>query len=81
MKTLHIVRKTSDPLAFEAIQSDPDASVLLVQDAVLIKGAYPVDTVACREDIMARGITSPFRMVDYAEIVRLIVEHDRVITW
>lgn len=81
MKTLHILRKTVYPLAFEAIQSDPHSTVLLIQDAVLTKGSFPAETYACREDLEARGIKRPFRPVDYTDIARLIVEHDRVITW
>lgn len=81
MKTLHILRKTVDPIAFEAIQSDPQASVLLIQDAVLINGSFPVKTYACREDLVARGTERTLSLVDYSEIARLIVEHDRVIAW
>ncbi|NKE71380.1 DsrH/TusB family sulfur relay protein [Candidatus Manganitrophus noduliformans] len=81
MKTLHILRKTSEPIALEAIQSDPRAAVLLIQDAVLTKGVFPVETYACREDLDARGIDRSFRPVDYNDIARLIVEYDRVITW
>lgn len=81
MKTLHILRKTIDPLAFDAIRTDPQAAVLLIQDAVLAKGSFPAETYACREDLDARGIEGAFRPVDYNEIARLIGEHDRVITW
>jgi sulfur relay protein TusB/DsrH len=81
MKTLHILRKTNDPIAFEAIRSDPQAAVLLIQDGVLAKGSFPVETYACREDLVARGLRERHRIVDYNEIARLIVEHDRVITW
>lgn len=81
MKTLHILRKTVDPLAFEAIQSDPQAAVLLIQDAVLIKGSFPVKTYVCREDLAARGTGRALHDVDYTDIARLIVEYDRVITW
>ena len=81
MKTLHILRKTNDPIALEAIQSDPEAAVLLIQDAVLIKSVFPTETYACREDLAARGIPERHRVVDYTEIARLIVEHDRVVAW
>ncbi|MBI3804998.1 MAG: sulfurtransferase TusB [Nitrospirae bacterium] len=81
MKTLHIVRKTNDPLAQEAIAQDRQAAVLLIQDGVFAKGPFPSETYACREDLTARGIASPHPAVDYAEIARLIAEHDRVITW
>jgi sulfur relay protein TusB/DsrH len=81
MKTLHILRKTNDPIAIEAIRSDPEAALLLIQDAVLAKGSFPAKTYACREDLVARGIGERYRIVDYDDIARLITEYDRVITW
>ncbi len=81
MKTLHIVRKTNDPLAFETVRNDPDPILLLIQDGVLAKGPFPPETYACREDLAARGIEPPFRVVDYTEIARLIAACDRAISW
>lgn len=81
MKTLHILRKTDDPIAFQTIRNDPQAAVLLIQDAVLAKGSFPPETYTCREDLAARGIQERYRVVDYADIARLIVQHDRVIAW
>ena len=84
MKTLHIVRKTNDPLAMEAIQNEErqgGTAVLLLQDGVLAKGTFPDETYVCREDLAARGIRAPYRPVDYEAIAQLIAQHDRVVTW
>jgi sulfur relay protein TusB/DsrH len=82
MKTLHIVRKGADRLAMEAIRHEQrEGAVLLIQDGVLAKGAFPNETYSCQEDLIARGIASRHRAVDYDAIARLIAEHDRVIVW
>lgn len=91
MKTLHILRKIEDRLALEAIANEQQrrpVTILLLQDAVLVNRVghrmsenFPDETYACREDLDARGIQSPYRVADYGDIARLIAEHDRVITW
>jgi len=84
MKTLHVIRKTTDPLAMEAIRSERgrrEIGVLLLQDGVLARGAFPDATYVCEEDLAARGIKSPYRVVDYEAIARLMAEYDRVTTW
>jgi sulfur relay protein TusB/DsrH len=84
MKRLHILRKTNDPLAMEAIQHERrlrEVGVLLLQDGVLAKGDFPDPTYVCGEDLAARGIKSRYRVVDYETIARLMVEYDRVTTW
>lgn len=84
MKTLHILRKTTDPLATGAMRSEGrrrPIALLLIQDGVLAKGDFPEETYACAEDQAARGVRRPYRAVDYTEIARLISECDRVIVW
>ena len=82
MKTLHMLRKTNDPFAMEAIRSQEDpVALLLIQDGVLARGKFPEKTYACEEDLTARGVKSPYHSIDYDGIVRLIAEYDRVIVW
>lgn len=84
MKTLHVIRKTNDPLAMEAIRSERDRreiGVLLLQDGVLAKGDFPDATYVCEEDLAARGTKSPYRVVNYEAIAHLMAEYDRVTTW
>jgi sulfur relay protein TusB/DsrH len=84
MKTLHILRKSENPLAMEAIEHEEQhrqVAVLLIQDGVLARGNFPDETYLCQEDVIARGIQNRYLPVDYPAIARLIVQFDRIITW
>ncbi len=84
MKTLHIVRKINDPLAYAVIadeMSDRRVVVLLMQDGVLSAGHFPEETYVCEEDLGVRGGESPYFLINYPGIVRLIRECDRVTVW
>jgi len=84
MKTLHILRKISDPLAIEVIDEERKfgaINVLLIQDGVLASRDFPDETYVSQEDISARGGKSPFPQINYPGIARLITECDRVICW
>ncbi|MEK6561277.1 MAG: DsrH/TusB family sulfur metabolism protein [Nitrospirota bacterium] len=84
MKTLHIIRKVDDKLAQEVINHDSakgDVSVLLIQDGVLsnMHGVY--EMYASVNDVEARGLNTSYKLVDYASICQLIIDHDKVIIW
>jgi sulfur relay protein TusB/DsrH len=84
MRTLHLIRKSRDPLAEEAISHearDGTVAVLLIQDGVLNRTRFPGEVFVNREDIEARALESPHRNIDYAEIVRLILQYDRTVVW
>lgn len=84
MKTLHILRKTNDPLAIHIINEEQKRRpvvLLLIQDGVLSKGNFPDETYVSQEDLSARGGKSAYTQVNYPEIARLIIECDRVVTW
>lgn len=84
MKTLHILRKISDPLAMETIieeQKHAEVTLLLIQDAVLAKGNFPDATYVSEEDLSARGGKSPYCMINAHGMASLIMDCDRVITW
>ena len=84
MKSLHIIRKTTDPLAIEAMTNERRQraiALLLIQDGVLAKGDFPEETYACAEDLIARGAARPYKAIGYPEMARLISECDRVIVW
>ncbi|MGH7274997.1 MAG: hypothetical protein ACREIQ_11145 [Nitrospiria bacterium] len=68
------------------------SSVLLIQDAVLGCPAIPVPVYVNTQDLQARGVTRPYggteglklsppKIIDFEEICRMIVEHDRVVVW
>jgi len=86
MKILHLIRNRNDQYALELAwtqsqQPDTEVIVLLLHDAVLTTLNTRLKTYACQADIIARGIISPYEALDYAQIVELIFECDRVITW
>lgn len=83
-KTLHILRKISDPLAMEVIheaQQNAEVVLLLIQDAVLAKGDFPEMTYVSEQDLSARGGDSPYCLINAHGIASLIMDCDRVITW
>ncbi len=84
MKTLHILRKINDPFALAAITDEAGkwpTALLLIQDGVLTREILPEETYVCQEDLSARGAESPYPLINYAGIARLITECGRVITW
>lgn len=88
MKTLHVLRRRNDRLAEAAICSEftsggegYSASVLLIQDAVLGSPAVPVPVYVNAQDLQARGVTRPYEIIDYDEICKMILEHDRTVVW
>lgn len=85
MKTFYFIRKLKDRLAAEVISGGPEKgtdAILLMHDAVYEKWAPEgVRIFACREDVAARGIETPYPAASYEEIARMIVEYDRTIVW
>jgi sulfur transfer complex TusBCD TusB component (DsrH family) len=84
MRTLHLIRKSRDPLAEEAISHearDGPVAVLLIQDGVLNRASFPGEIYVNREDLEARALESPHRKLDYTEIARLILQFDRTVVW
>jgi len=84
MRSLHLIRKTSDPLAEEAIAyeaQDGPVAILLIQDGVLNRHRFPGQVFVNQEDLEARAQASPHRKVTYEEIARMIVEYDRTVVW
>lgn len=81
MKILHIIRNPNDttPLEIALAQSrDNEVSVLLLHDAVYSRPE--LTSFACAADAKARGITV-HKCVDYKEIVAMLFEYDRVVSW
>ena len=84
MKVLHIIRREWDQLTQEIMNHNRAAgevSVLLVQDGVLAKLNGDGEIFASINDVEARGICVPHKLVDYPAICQLIIEHDKVIVW
>jgi sulfur relay protein TusB/DsrH len=85
MKILHIIRDNKDQLAdlimkeIENIE-DVEQTMLMIQDGVYMKpGGF--SAFACAEDVSARGVDTELPLVDQDQIVEMIFDHDKVITW
>lgn len=86
MRILHIVKTKNDTLAFSIAKEQAtsnDVSVLLLHDAVLIdKGKLNgLKVFACKDDVLARGIETQCKQVDYQEIVNFIFDNEKIISW
>ena len=84
MKILHILRNMEDERARITMEGQRklghEVALVLLQDAVL--GSYTSEKVwACADDAAARGGASAYPTVSYDDIVRLIFEHNKVISW
>lgn len=85
MKILHLLRSLDDQRALATAQAQADVghqvTLLLLHDAVLANPAFPGPVFAVADDVTARGGRSRHQTIDYDAMVRLIVEHDQVISW
>ncbi|MFQ6055636.1 MAG: sulfurtransferase complex subunit TusB [Methanosarcinales archaeon] len=87
MKILHIFRNIKDnaiDIALEQSKTN-DIGILLMHDAVLsnFKEISSCKVYALSEDVKARNISLPaeVKKVNYEEMVKLIFEYDKVISW
>lgn len=84
MKTLHIIRRVDDRVAWEVIRGDShegEVSVLLVQDGVYMEDAPMAKVYASSEDVQARGVFTSHSLVTSQQISRLVAEHERTVVW
>lgn len=85
MKVLHILRNHHDDIArrmMEEIEQIEgfEQTVLLIQDGVYLK-PDGITAYACSDDVISRGIQTNLPLINEADIVEMIFEHDKVITW
>ncbi|MBI4316895.1 MAG: sulfurtransferase complex subunit TusB [Chloroflexi bacterium] len=86
MKILHILRDSNDPLPLSMANTQrgqgEEVSILLIHDAVYASVPKGFKVFASRDDVQARGVTPDgAELIDYPQIVDLIVEHDSVTVW
>ncbi len=85
--TLHILTKQKIPSEFESI--DNDSAVVLTQDAVYLLLSSIFSTLndkkifALASDLQARGIEpgSNVEVVDYQQLVNLVIKYSNNVTW
>lgn len=80
-----MVRSLDDERAYAVariqVQRHHQVTLLLTQDSVMGQPAFGGAVVTCEEDVLARGGSRDYKTVDYDEIVRMIFEHNRVMSW
>lgn len=81
MATLHMLRDLDARLCLEVLNPDAGDQLVLVQDGVLARGPFPCATHVCRQDVAARGVTTPFPALDYDGIRDLMLAHEKVVLW
>ena len=83
MAVLHLIRRTTDRLAFEtAGRQGREATVLLIQDGVRAQAPEGLGAIyVSADDVQARGVKSAYPLVETAKICELIVGHERVFVW
>lgn len=84
MKVLHIIRREEDRLIEEIIdhyKAIGEASILLIQDGVLSRLKVDGAVYASINDVLARGVSVPYKLIGYPAMCQLIIEHDKVIVW
>ena len=60
-----------------------EVTLLLIHDAVLIEPNLIKNfkTFTCSDDVKARGINTPFRTLNYKQMLKLIADCDKAICW
>lgn len=85
MRILHILRQIHEEgvlaVAERQRASGHQVTLILLQDAVLSRPRFEGEIYACAEDVKARTGQVLYPTLDYDGIVRMIFEHERVISW
>lgn len=85
MRILHIVRDVEDGRALDVAQKQHRrghaVTLLLLHDAVLGNIKLAGQVLACETDALARRRQDRYETVDYEDIVKMIFDYDRVISW
>ncbi len=75
---LYLIDKPLADVAFRTAADDPDATVVLIQDGVLLEPDLDVPTYAVERDAAVRGVTLPAGVepVSYDSLIDLVLETD-----
>jgi tRNA 2-thiouridine synthesizing protein B len=75
---LYLVDKPLADAGFRAARDDPDATVVLLQDGVLLEPALDAPTYAIRRDAEVRGadLADDIEPLSYDGLVELLFDHE-----
>jgi|GEM_PF-4073199 len=84
-KIIHIIKNSNDPHALDVIdeqRKNDQVYLVLAQGAVSMMPPLPKEAVfVLKEDAAERQFTPAFPTIDYAELLKLILDADAVVTW
>lgn len=86
VKILHIIKNIDDTYAWQtAVRQQKKGGnqviILLIHDAVFNTVQDDTEVFACQDDVMARGVETKASLVDYEEIVKMLLDADSVVSW
>ncbi|MHB1131928.1 MAG: hypothetical protein ACYC4L_06005 [Chloroflexota bacterium] len=84
MRVLHVLRSPDDARAIQVARDQAathEVALLLLQAATAFRGAFPGAVYACRDDIAPDAAPANLQLLDYDQIVALMVRFSRVIAW
>ena len=77
---LYLIDEPMAEIAFRTVSEDPDATVVLIQDGVLLDPDPDLDvpTYAVEEDVAVRGRTLPddVEPIGYERLIGMILDHE-----
>ncbi|MDO8670477.1 MAG: hypothetical protein Q7O66_03490 [Dehalococcoidia bacterium] len=79
-----MIRHIGDSRAIETAREQAgqhEVALLLLNDAVLDPPPFDGTIYACLADVEARPVRKSYETLDYPDIIKLIFEYDRVISW
>ena len=89
MTTLHLINRSALlPQTLELTQAGD--CIVLIEDAVVVpetdltalqQASDSVTVYAIKEDLQARNLSTLAKVIDYQEMVELVLNYDKVITW
>ncbi len=75
---LYLIDKPLAEIGLRTARDDPDGTVVLIQDGVLLEPELPNETIAVARDVEVRGVDLPDRIepVTYEQLVERIVTEE-----
>jgi len=75
---LYLIDKPLAEIGLRTARDDPDGTVVLIQDGVLLEPELPNETIAVARDVEVRGVDLPDRIepVTYEQLVEHIVTEE-----
>lgn len=75
---LYLIDKPMAEVGLRTAATDPDGTVVLIQDGVLLDPDLDVPTLAVERDVEMRGVSLPDRIdtVTYDELIERMVDHE-----